>query len=216
MKDLAADLAEKGYVRVKALTATETTFALARRLGLVSVVPGISPVQRLVPRVVEQFSPTSYSGIYGHGKFPLHTDMAHWYVPPHFILLRCVHPTPEVETLVLHSQHLLGSEDPLTLRRALFRPRRRLDGRLTCLRLQETGRCRWDPLFIVPINKIAVEVRERVVQRIETARIEKLSLETPIDCIILDNWSVLHGRTEVPSGCLGRKLERVYLDSVHL
>jgi alpha-ketoglutarate-dependent taurine dioxygenase len=210
------ELGEKGYARVKAISEAETTLETAGRLGSVSLISEVSPVQELVPRAADQTSSSSYGGMYGLGQFPLHTDMAHWYVPPHYFLLRCVQPAPEVKTLVLHSRNLFADEDEVTLRRALFRPRRRLDGRLTSLRLYESGRCRWDPVFIMPITKSAVELRERVVRRAEAGRIEELSLDDPMDCIVFDNWSVLHGRTKVPLECVHRKIERVYLDSVHV
>jgi hypothetical protein len=216
LKNFAFELREKGYARVQAITAAETTLEIARRLGSPSVISGVAPVQELVPRSAEQASASSYGRIYGLGQFPLHTDMAHWYVPPRYFLLRCVQPAPKVKTLALHSRHLFADEDEVTLRRALFRPRRRLDGRLTGLRLLESGRCRWDPVFIVPITASAFELRKRALLRIETARIEELSLEDSTDCIIFDNWNVLHGRNEVPVGCVQRKVERVYLDSVHV
>jgi L-asparagine oxygenase len=210
------ELRESGYVRIKAITAVETTLEIAQRLGSVSAISEVAPVQELIPRPAEQASASSYGGMYGLGQFPLHTDMAHWYLPPHYFLLRCVQPAPEVKTFVLHSRHLFADEDEVTLRRALFRPRRRLDGRLTSLRLYESGRCRWDSVFITPITRSAVELRERVLRRAEAGRIEELSLDDPMDCIVFDNWSVLHGRTKVPLECIQRKIERVYLDSVDL
>jgi len=215
LRNLATQLGEDGYVRVKAAKA-ETTIEIARRFGTLSVIPDLSPVQELIPRAAEQTSASSYGEMYGLREFPLHTDMAHWYVPPHYFLLRCVLPVPHVKTLVVHSRHLFVDEDEVTLRRALFRPRRRLDGRLTSLRLYESGRYRWDPIFIVPITKTAVELRERIVWRIASAKIEELSLDDTMDCIIFDNWSVLHGRTNVTMDCVNRRIERVYLDAVHL
>lgn len=216
VKNLASDLRENGYSRVRTITAAETTFEIARRLGSPSVISGVATVQELVPRSIGQASDSSYGRIYGLGQFPLHTDMAHWCVPPHYFLLRCVQPAPQVKTLALHSRHLFAEEDDVTLRRALFRPRRRLDGRLTSLRLFERGRYRWDPVFIVPITASAAKLRERILLRIEATDVEELSLEDPMDCLIIDNWTVLHGRSDVPPGCVHRKIERVYLDSVHI
>jgi alpha-ketoglutarate-dependent taurine dioxygenase len=131
LKDWADELRDHGYVRVRAISADETTLEIAQRLGSISVISGITPAHELVPRSVEQASASSYGGMYGLGPFPLHTDMAHWHVPPRYFLLRCVHPAPQVKTLALHSRNLFDEEDEVTLRRALFRPRRRLDGRLT-------------------------------------------------------------------------------------
>lgn len=216
MTDFAAELRDGGFARIRAISAKEHTLDLARRLGSIARIPGIAPVQELVPRPANQASASSYGGIYGFGPFPLHTDMAHWHIPPRYFLLRCVQPAPEVVTTALHSRLLFSGEDDLTLRRALFRPRRRIDGRLTCLRLHESGRYRWDPVFIEPLNSIAVSLRERLSRRLEALRVQELPLEDSSDCIILDNWSVLHGRTAVPKAGCHRKIERVYLDSVYL
>lgn len=216
MNDLAAELRETGWARVEAINAGEPTLEIARRLGSISAISGVAQVQELIPRSLDQASASSYGGIYGLEPFPLHTDMAHWFVPPHFILLRCVRPAPEVFTLALHFQNLFDGEEVTTIRRALFRPRRRIDDRLTSLRLHDRGICRWDPTFITPITKSAVDLRERIHRRIDGATVTKLSLEEPTGCIVFDNWNVLHGRTEVPPQCIHRKLERVYLDSVNL
>ena len=214
MNDSATELREVGWIRLEAVDASETTLEIARRLGTISTISGVTQVQELVPRSVDQLSASSYGGIYGLGPFPLHTDMAHWFIPPRYILLRCVRPAPEVMTLALHFQDLFDGEEATAVRRALFRPRRRIDGRLTSLRLHDNGIYRWDPAFILPITKNAANLRERIHRRIDTAIVTKLSLEEPTNCILLDNWSVLHGRTEVPPRCIHRKLERVYLDTV--
>jgi len=169
MNDLAAELRETGWTRVEATNADEPTLEIARRLGSISAISGIAQVQELIPRSLDQSSANSYGGIYGLEPFPLHTDMAHWFVPPHFILLRCVRPAPEVFTLALHFQNLFDDEEATTVRRALFRPRRRIDGRLTSLHLHDRGICRWDPIFITPITKSAADLRERIHRRIDGA-----------------------------------------------
>jgi L-asparagine oxygenase len=152
--------------------------------------------------------------MYGLEAFPLHTDMAHWHIPPRYFLLRCLQAAHQVDTLAVHFREILGEEDEATLRRAIFRPRRRLEGRLTSMRLKEDARCRWDPVFIVPVTEEARRLRERVVQRISTANVAKVKLSDATDCLLFDNWNVLHGRSAVPTDALHRKIERVYLESL--
>ena len=64
------------------------------RMGTVEVANGIglslTPwdgglVQELVPR--PSATPNTYSGIYGLDRFPFHTDLAHWRVPPRYPML---------------------------------------------------------------------------------------------------------------------------------
>lgn len=214
MRGFAEHLQQHGYARVLATAPDETTLQIARRLGAVSEIAGIAEVQQLTPRAVGQASTSSYGGMYGLDAFPLHTDMAHWYVPPRYFLLRCLKPAHQVETLALHFREILGDEDEVTLRRAIFRPRRRLEGRLTPIRLKEDMRYRWDPVFLVPVTEEGRRLRERVVQRISEANVAKVELSGPMDCILFDNWNVLHGRSTVPTDALHRRVERVYLESL--
>jgi L-asparagine oxygenase len=214
--NLATQLLEKGYAQIRANNIEESTFGLATRIGSVSSIPGISTVQLLSPYTQACAPLNSYGSIYGLGHFPLHTDMAHWYAPPRYLLLRCIRPAPEVKTLILHSDRIFADEDEVTLRRALFRPRRPLDSRLTALRVFESGRCRWDSVFIIPMTLTAMELRERILERIDTAAIEEVSLLDSSDAVIIDNWRVLHGRRDVSLTSVHRKIERIYLDSVYL
>lgn len=213
MKQLSDHLQRDGCARISAHSPDETTLAVAERIGAVSSIRGVSSVQELAPRRTEEAAPTSYGGIYGLSAFPLHTDMAHWHIPPRYLLLRCISAAP-VETLVVHFREVLADEDDVTLRRSVFRPRRRIEGRLTSLRLKHGEMHRWDPIFIVPVTAEAERLRERLVTRLSSTSAAKLALDGPTDCLLLDNWAVMHGRTHVPPTAMHRRLERVYLDFV--
>lgn len=215
MNELSEHLHRYGYVRLFAVAPGETTLEIAQRYGVVSDIPGISRVQELVPRATNQASLSSYGGMYGLDAFPLHTDMAHWHIPPRYFLLRCVAPALQVDTFALHFRAIVGDESEATLRRAIFRPRRRLEGRLTPLRIKEGDRFRWDPIFIVPVTEEAKRLRERMIFRMSTIDVEKIALRTRMDCVLFDNWNAAHGRTAVPPEAMHRRVERVYLDSLN-
>lgn len=191
-----------------------STFEVARSLGAVLHLDGIAEVQTLEPRHAEGLEKNRYSGLYGRSVFPVHTDMAHWHIPPRYFLLRCIRPAPNVATHFLHARYILGPEDDVALKRALFRSRRRLDGRMTCLRLREGECCRWDPVFIQPVNTLAVELRDRILGRIANAPKSSVPLSRPGDCLFVDNWKTLHGRAKVPPEATHRRLERAYLGSI--
>lgn len=42
----------------------------------------------------------TYGGNYGLGTLPLHTDLAHWHIPPRFFMLRCAVADPQVFTML--------------------------------------------------------------------------------------------------------------------
>lgn len=211
----AAQLSRPGLIRLSTCPSL-TTAEVARRLGAALHLEGISATQTLAPTEARDAHQNRYSGIYGTKSFPLHTDMAHWHAPPHYFLLRCVHPAEIVPTYFVTAHEIFAHEPELVLKRALFRPRRRLDGRLTCLRLHEGELYRWDPVFLDPVNTLAVELRARVLHRTKTARKYSVALSSPGDCLLVNNWTMLHGRAEVPPSAMQRRLERVYLDSINI
>src|SRR5216684_7723876 len=90
------ELAENGFALRRELTPTRSTMEVATALGRVvdvrQVLPasGIPTVQSLRPRDSNEVSRNQYSGHYGLGEFPLHSDLAHWTIPPRYFLLRCI------------------------------------------------------------------------------------------------------------------------------
>lgn len=210
-----AEFDSSGFVRLSTRLSL-TTLEIAESLGTVLSLEGIAKVQSLVPRHAEEVEKNRYSGLYGTHAFPLHTDLAHWHIPPRYFLLRCVEPAENVPTNFVHSSDVLAFEADSILKRALFRPRRRQDGRLTCLRLRERECFRWDPTFLEPINTLAIELRARILDRIAKVPRRSIAFAAAGECVVVDNWKTLHSRAEVPSDGMHRKLERVYLETLRL
>jgi len=208
-------LAEDGYIIFDGQLFGKSTLEIASNIGAVINIPGVNAVQQLLPTKKEALEASSYSGNYGTGEFPFHSDMAHWFRPPRYLLLCCQVPAISVETRITKSQFIFENEELYDLRRALFRPRRRLNGRLSPLRLFEGDFYRWDSLFIQPINKIASSLRNRVIDRLAVTRYEAVVLGRKNECVLIDNWKTFHSRSGVPSNGMNRKLERVYLSEVN-
>ena len=154
----------------------------------------------------------TYGGNYALSRLPLHTDLAHWAVPPRFLILRCVVGSPDVVTHVLHQREITRSTPAGVIDRALLRPRRRLDGRMFLLRMRYDGIFRWDSLFLEPDNAEARLVRELLVEKPARFVLDEIVMDQPGKAILIDNWSALHGRGAVPSSAVTRRLERVYLE----
>lgn len=203
-----------GYVLVRADAKSTSTLDIAASLGVISEIQGIAKLQILVPRERQAGLSPSYGETFGREEFPLHTDMAHWYVPPRYLLLRCMSPVRSVSTKVLQSEVLFAGEDTVEIERAVFRPRRRLDGRLTSLRLFDNGLYRWDSIFLIPMTNVAVRLKLRIQEKLNSLTPDLIALDTSLDCLIIDNWRALHGRTVVPESEMNRVVERVYLDRI--
>lgn len=174
-------------------------------------------VQDLIPRA--SATPNTYSGIYGLDSFPFHTDLAHWRLPPRYILLRCIIGHAKVPTLLLDGLSVIESVTPDILTRAIFRPRRPLDGRLNLLRLcelTEKGYCfRWDEVFLKPASTIGTFAHKCVAEKILKDEHMSIVLKQTGDTLLIDNWRMLHSRPAIPSESQNRRIQRIYLETLH-
>ncbi len=171
-------------------------------------------VQQLVPRAIS--TPNTYSGIFGLGRFPFHTDLAHWRRPPRYLMLRCVKGFVEVPTLLLDGWAVVDAVKRDIMGRAVVRPRRPQSGAMRLLRLwQEHGDegdlIRWDDVFLKPASRIGELAFGKVREHLESVVSTPLAMVETGDTLIIDNWRMLHSRPPMSPGCEDRRLERVYL-----
>ena len=225
-RHISDNLNRDGFVFLRRWRPEQTTLVLSRSMGKLVDIPTLLPnsdiptVQVLRPSHQAASSSTRYSGIYGLAEFPLHTDFSYWLRPPRYLLLRCLKGSAAVTTSLLDWSELSAVTSLTALRRAIVRPRRRATSGAHCLLplvFHVGGACgfRWDPVFLVPMNKPACQFGEIMSSRPwKRATLMSLVLADPGDTLIIDNWRLLHGRSEVPSGQVGRRLERVYLSEI--
>jgi L-asparagine oxygenase len=185
---------------------------VTRLAGAIGAVPIAEP-ERLGTSLAGSKPLNTYGGNYGQSELPLHTDLAHWYRPPRYVLLRCVAGSPEVATRLLHFRSLERVMSRTLMRRAMFSPRRRLDGRMYLLRLVTSELFRWDALFLKPQNLAGREFAEFMGSSALTLSTTDIFLAEPGRALLIDNWQVLHGRSAVPTTAANRKLDRTYLDT---
>lgn len=188
----------------------------ARELGEVDEVEGLAAVQTLVPTDSNHSPPNTYSGNFGLGEFPLHTDLAHWARPPRFLALRCVTGSERIPTRVFDGRLLVEKFQFSNLRRLLVQSRRPMRyGKqlLTICDRVETAdyRLRWDSIYLRPASETSSRLFSEVSTFLQRAQVQELLLLEPGDTLILDNWRCLHGRGMAPNASSDRKIERVYL-----
>jgi len=187
-----------------------TAMAVARMIGA-AVISAPEVLQVSLP---ETKGLNTYGGNYGLGALPLHTDLAHWYRPPRYVMLRCILGSPIVSTTVVHHGALLPMIPMPLMKRAIFSPRRRLEGKMYLLHLLTDEIFRWDELFLVPKNQPAIEVRQRMLDVLSGINVTRIVLDQVGQTLVIDNWHALHGRSSVPDSEISRRLERVYLEGV--
>src|SRR5262249_25232473 len=134
------ELRSRGWAFLARFERSWSTLRVAEFFGSIMDFSSISgyeklpTVQRLRPRAVEDAKPTIYSGTYGMGEFPIHTDLAHWYRPPRYFILRCIRGNPDVGTLAFDGHDAVNTLGRDHFRRALFQPRRAHQGKRPLLR----------------------------------------------------------------------------------
>lgn len=220
---LASALNNHGYLFLKAWQPEASTLELACSTGAVidletiAVAYKLSNLQALRPRGSDESNPHSYSAVYGFKAFPLHTDYAHWGTPPRFLMLRCRVGDPSITTYLLPWSCVADQAGDI-INRAIVVPRRKHPAQSICplgVRYRKTGQVgfRWDSLFLRPLNQAAESLADVVQARARIDRIA-IALTDPGDTLIIDNWRMLHGRSEVSQQAVGRHIERIYLSSL--
>lgn len=191
--------------------------ALALQVGVPITLSSECPVHFLTPAPKEHRTPNSYSGIYGLGAFPLHTDLAHHRVPPRYFMLRCSVPDDSVGTTLADSGEIIASVGASLLSRAVVQPRRPRNGIRPLLRLFDPSLhlFRWDGEFIRPASDAGSQAVFAVSNALKRQRVTEMRLSRLGDLLVIDNWRMLHGRTPVPPSSRGRRVARVYLESLH-
>jgi L-asparagine oxygenase len=219
-----AELRRNGLSLCRGLAPCLATAEVAHLVGTLISVKGLLPasgiptVQCLKPRQVGEVGQNQYSGHYGLGAFPLHTDLAHWAVPPRYFLLRCVVGADDVFTHVLPWTRVAESVGVDALRKAVFGVRKHRigsSGLLRALSRQDGADIfRWDPLFIKPLNHHAQTIASAMLDSPWRNEVVKISLNQPGDTLVVDNWRMLHGRGEVRPQSKTRHIDRAYLSEV--
>ena len=218
VKDISVMISRDGFAFIPELASGAMTQSVVDQLGYVLKLGNGDPVHQIRPK--REAAPNTYSGVYGLNAFPMHTDMAHWKVPPRYLVLRCVRGHHDVSTYLVHGATLVELVGKASLARALVLPRRPLRGKLPLLALY-TRRphagyfLRWDDKFIVPASPAGRQGVDRVRQALEVVTPTCVTLAHPGDTLIIDNWKMLHGRSMVMENCADRIIDRVYLGELH-
>lgn len=213
MLSLVNQLRSDGYVEIAETDPNVPTVQLAREISDAIGTVVSESVESLVASPAGLKPPNTYGGNYGYDHLPLHTDLAHWYRPPRYVLLRCISGTQSVATHLLNRRQLEKWIPTSVMQRALFSPRRRLDGKLFLLRMLADEMFRWDQLFLKPQNTAAHEAVARMQEVASELTMINIVLAQAGQTLLIDNWNVLHGRSSVPAAESSRKLERIYLET---
>jgi len=179
-------------------------------------------VSILVPRESNTGRRNTASAFYGLGEFPIHTDMAHWPVPPRYVLMRARNTGQNIPTLLIDSAEIqLGNPSLLDWRRAVWKVSKVRHPFLCSMYFERHG-CsgiRWDVCTMSPYGPLAAEIVKRAsdeFQHLLDEQAVEISWESTDDLLVIDNWRMLHSRPAIPKTAIERALERVLVGGVQL
>ncbi|EIG58036.1 TauD/TfdA family dioxygenase [Bradyrhizobium sp. WSM1253] len=189
---------------------SEDLLRFSRRLG--DPVPGRmrANVEVLRPLAPEAARPRSLSALHGSNTFPLHTDGAYRLLPPQFILLACQCPgTRSVPTVLVHFADIqITNREKSGYEGAPFLVSNGRRSFYTTIVQPGRGFIRFDMGCMTPASVEAVHVQAAIQSQLDCCMMATIHWREG-DVLIIDNWSVLHGRGEAaiaasPDRCLVR------------
>ncbi|WP_375163943.1 TauD/TfdA family dioxygenase [Herbaspirillum huttiense] len=217
ISEIAGELVSNGYVLLRRYLPCMRTDVALTKIGEIEAVDGLAVIQQLTPKKLLEATPNTYSGNFGMGEFPLHTDLAHWAKPPRYLALRCVKGRADVATLLYDGNTLIGELGINPLRMTVVQPRRPMKEEMPLLRLVERVeevdvlRIRWDSIYIRPSTPISEKTFQRVIHFLSNVKPIEVVLLQPGDTLIIDNWRMLHGRSIVSIDANDRRVDRAYM-----
>lgn len=154
--------------------------------------------------------PSSLSSIYGKGKFPLHTDTAHWTTPCRYLVLGCQNSgrANRRTTLLDWSSIDLPARMETLLSRAVFRIRNGAASFYATITSPCTDFVRFDLGCMSPASSSAEDVMGALLPELEKLEPQTICWKKN-DVLVIDNWAVLHGREDVVEADDDRKLLRI-------
>lgn len=170
---------------------------LARKLGTPIAGRRGQLVEPILPRDEQHAENHSLSALYGLGELPMHIDTSHYLRPARFLLIGCVDPgASQAKTRLADTTKIEFTTGALALLHSA--PLLVRSGRRSFYStILDRGRdyCRYDPGCMEPIDQRGVEAMATMRAAIEQSPIELHSWRAG-DILMIDNWRMLHGRTQ--------------------
>ena len=172
-------------------------------------------IKNLFPITSDKARPSTFASEHGLGRYPLHTDTAHYPVPVRFLVMRVIGRSDRPTNLVSVAKLLgsLSSGEKSLMRDAVWTSGSR-GSRFTCtLLFRHLGASgfRYDPMCMVPANKAAKDCRS-ILSRIDSDFDPYQHFWTEGSALVISNWNTLHGRGIASNECETRILQRIYVD----
>lgn len=209
------NLSEQGWCLFQNRELSSEILSVARLFGRPVCQYGEPLVGVLTPCELSTARRNTTSAIYGLGAFPPHTDMAHWPLPPRYLVMRARNIPANVPTLLIDSRKLKLDDQLQSLwRRTVWKVSKVRHPYLCSMFFEHHGitGLRWDTCTMSPYGNVAAQIVDTAYTAfqnlLDTNPIE-IAWKSPHEILIVDNWRMLHSRSAVSKSCITRALERV-------
>ncbi|WP_198029520.1 TauD/TfdA family dioxygenase [Bradyrhizobium sp. WSM3983] len=168
-------------------------------------------IEPLIPTEQAKANAKSLSVVHGLGAFPMHTDGAHRLQPPRFVVLVCASPgtSPIPTTLIRFRDLQMSASERSRLEAAPFLVRNGRSSFYSTICSRSRPFIRHDAGCMMPQGTESEASGKLIAQRAGEVGFTLVHWRTG-DVLVIDNWTVLHGRgLRVSKASSDRKLLRV-------
>src|ERR1700730_8937572 len=199
MDNLAARVLRDGWFKS---TVTEMGHAMhsapeniARRLGDPVRGRAGQKIEALIPTEQARANAKSLSVVHGLGSFPMHTDGAHRLQPPRFVVLVCMSPgtSPVPTTLIRFRDLKVTASERARLEAAPFLVRNGRRSFYSTICSASRMFIRYDAGCMMPQGPESEASVKLIAHRAREVGPTLVHWRTG-DVLVIDNWTVLHGR----------------------
>jgi hypothetical protein len=207
-------LHQHGWTICEGEDSGEAIITVAETLGRCVMQPRRDVKQLLRAKSPSDARENTYSGRFGFGTFPFHTDMANWTTPPRYVLLRHHSGDKSIPTILLDSAFFIDVLGKDCLSNGVWSARG-YAGRFLCNVWSLKRRrvlFRWDAFSMRPETELARSTSKRLLDMIQKRQSKNsiaIALGNSGGILVIDNWRMMHSRPKIPSAARSRTLERV-------
>lgn len=207
-------LHNKGWIEIGGINGTADLIKIGNELGTLLPGPNGEIIKEIKRKKKEESLQGSQSSIYGHGRFPLHTDTVFWPLPARYVIFYAIGDVRRPTTFMKFSD-LLPKNDPNFIKLAqksiwYVGPKH---NRFYCsiiFKYDENYYWRYDSDLMTPVNHAAFEVNKILRPLVFSTNTDFVNW-TGSNAVIISNWNILHGRGDQPQDEGERIIYRLYV-----
>jgi len=204
----------KGYNSVENCTSLENFLAHARSLGEIIPHPNGELYDVVIANDGTNARNGSFSKNFGFQSFPLHTDTAFWAIPSRLLVMWSPNASSTSTTLLSWSKILefLSEKEIKILNDSIFTMQTYEIAKYTAIKFIHSGvrGFRYDPNIMYPANKQSEEfvgIYREILRKVNMIDFNW----SGSNALVIDNWSMLHGRNHIKDKNESRQIFRAYV-----